>query len=157
LRSLPTPPIVIGHCFGGMITQLLVDRNLAAAAVALNVPPAPGRPLIDPENAPPRADPVVDYGSMHRAPLLLVSGGLDVRANKISARATPSRRKHAACWRAGSIARLRRLGDAGCDEGWNRVKVGSHVFATMAVFRATEARGEDQDERAACGGGHGPG
>ena len=35
-----TPPIVIGHSFGGFFAQLLAYRNLCVAAVALN-PTAP--------------------------------------------------------------------------------------------------------------------
>lgn len=40
IRSLPEPPIIMGHSYGGLITQLLVDRGLAAAGVAIDsVPP----------------------------------------------------------------------------------------------------------------------
>lgn len=40
IQALPEKPIVIGHSFGGLITQLLVNRGLAAAAVAVHsVPP----------------------------------------------------------------------------------------------------------------------
>lgn len=40
LRALPEKPIVIGHSFGGLLTQLMVQRDLAAAAVAIDsVPP----------------------------------------------------------------------------------------------------------------------
>ena len=35
IRGLDRPPIVIGHSFGGLITQLLLDRGLASAGVAL--------------------------------------------------------------------------------------------------------------------------
>lgn len=34
IAKLPEKPILIGHSFGGLITQLLVQRGLAAAAVA---------------------------------------------------------------------------------------------------------------------------
>ncbi|NQX54049.1 alpha/beta hydrolase [Pedobacter panaciterrae] len=34
ISKLPEKPIIIGHSFGGLITQLLVQRGLAAAAVA---------------------------------------------------------------------------------------------------------------------------
>jgi pimeloyl-ACP methyl ester carboxylesterase len=41
IRALPEKPIIIGHSFGGLLTQLLVQRDLAAAAVAIDfVPPA---------------------------------------------------------------------------------------------------------------------
>lgn len=36
LKALPERPIVIGHSFGGLLTQLLVQRDLAAAAVAID-------------------------------------------------------------------------------------------------------------------------
>lgn len=40
IRELPEKPIIIGHSFGGLLTQQMVKRNLAAAAVAISsVPP----------------------------------------------------------------------------------------------------------------------
>lgn len=40
IRRLEETPIVIGHSFGGLLTQLLVQRGAAAAAVAIDsVPP----------------------------------------------------------------------------------------------------------------------
>jgi pimeloyl-ACP methyl ester carboxylesterase len=36
IRKLERPPIVIGHSFGGLYAQLLLDRGLGAAGVALN-------------------------------------------------------------------------------------------------------------------------
>jgi pimeloyl-ACP methyl ester carboxylesterase len=40
IRSLPERPIIIGHSYGGLITQLLIDRGLGAAGVAIDsVPP----------------------------------------------------------------------------------------------------------------------
>lgn len=40
IKTLPEKPIVIGHSFGGLITQVLLNRGLAAAAVAVHsVPP----------------------------------------------------------------------------------------------------------------------
>jgi pimeloyl-ACP methyl ester carboxylesterase len=35
VRALPEPPIVIGHSMGGLITQLLLDRGLGVAGVAI--------------------------------------------------------------------------------------------------------------------------
>src|SRR5947208_5446345 len=35
IRRLDQPPIIIGHSFGGLYTQLLMDRGLGAAGVAL--------------------------------------------------------------------------------------------------------------------------
>jgi pimeloyl-ACP methyl ester carboxylesterase len=40
IRSLPEPPIIMGHSYGGLITQLLIDRGLGVAGVAIDsVPP----------------------------------------------------------------------------------------------------------------------
>jgi non-heme chloroperoxidase len=36
IRGLDTPPIIMGHSFGGLITQLLLDRGLGASAVAIS-------------------------------------------------------------------------------------------------------------------------
>lgn len=39
-KGLPEKPIIIGHSLGGLITQILLNRGLAAAAVAIHsVPP----------------------------------------------------------------------------------------------------------------------
>jgi pimeloyl-ACP methyl ester carboxylesterase len=35
IRGLDRPPIIIGHSFGGLFTQLLLDRGLGAAGVAI--------------------------------------------------------------------------------------------------------------------------
>lgn len=40
IKSLPEKPIVIGHSYGGLLTQLMVNEGLAAAGVAIHsVPP----------------------------------------------------------------------------------------------------------------------
>jgi len=40
IRSLPEPPIIMGHSYGGLITQLLIDKGLGVAGVAIDsVPP----------------------------------------------------------------------------------------------------------------------
>jgi pimeloyl-ACP methyl ester carboxylesterase len=40
IRALPEPPVIIGHSYGGLITQLLLDRGLGSAGVAIDsVPP----------------------------------------------------------------------------------------------------------------------
>jgi pimeloyl-ACP methyl ester carboxylesterase len=36
IRDLDMPPIIIGHSFGGTLTQLLLDRGLGAAAVVID-------------------------------------------------------------------------------------------------------------------------
>jgi pimeloyl-ACP methyl ester carboxylesterase len=42
IRSLDQPPIVMGHSFGGAITQILLDRGLGAAGVAIDSAPIKG-------------------------------------------------------------------------------------------------------------------
>ncbi len=44
IQQLPEPPILIGHSFGGLVTQVLLDRGLGAAGVALD--PAPPRGIL---------------------------------------------------------------------------------------------------------------
>jgi pimeloyl-ACP methyl ester carboxylesterase len=36
IRGLDTPPVIMGHSFGGLVTELLLDRGLGAAGVALS-------------------------------------------------------------------------------------------------------------------------
>src|SRR5262245_55908111 len=40
--ALDTPPILIGHSFGGLIVELLLDRGLARAGVAMSPAPPKG-------------------------------------------------------------------------------------------------------------------
>lgn len=42
MATLPEPPIVIGHSFGGLIAQILLGRNLASACIALDPAPIKG-------------------------------------------------------------------------------------------------------------------
>src|ERR1700735_4658998 len=42
IRGLETPPVVIGHSFGGLIAQRLLGQDLAAAAVAIDAAPIKG-------------------------------------------------------------------------------------------------------------------
>jgi len=42
VRELPRPPILIGHSFGGLIVQVLLDRGLGAAGVAIDPAPVKG-------------------------------------------------------------------------------------------------------------------
>jgi pimeloyl-ACP methyl ester carboxylesterase len=42
IRELDRPPIIIGHSFGGLTTQLLLDRGLGAAGVAIGTAPPKG-------------------------------------------------------------------------------------------------------------------
>ncbi|MGK5441680.1 alpha/beta hydrolase [Micromonospora sp. URMC 105] len=40
VRELPNPPLIMGHSFGGLVAQVLLDRKLGAAGVAI-APSAP--------------------------------------------------------------------------------------------------------------------
>lgn len=42
IKKLPEPPILIGHSFGGLIVQLLLDRGLGRAGVAIDAAPPRG-------------------------------------------------------------------------------------------------------------------
>jgi pimeloyl-ACP methyl ester carboxylesterase len=42
IRGLDRPPIIIGHSFGGLVTELLLDRGLGVAGVALSPAPVKG-------------------------------------------------------------------------------------------------------------------
>lgn len=42
VRPLDRPPILIGHSFGGLIVQILLDRGLGAAGVAIDPAPVKG-------------------------------------------------------------------------------------------------------------------
>lgn len=42
IEALPTPPILIGHSFGGLFVQLLLDRGLGAVGVAISPAPFKG-------------------------------------------------------------------------------------------------------------------
>jgi len=42
IAGLPEPPIVIGHSFGGLLTQILLGRGIAAAGIAIDPAPIKG-------------------------------------------------------------------------------------------------------------------
>jgi non-heme chloroperoxidase len=42
IATLPEPPIVIGHSFGGLIAQIILGRGIAAAGVAIDPAPIKG-------------------------------------------------------------------------------------------------------------------
>jgi alpha-beta hydrolase superfamily lysophospholipase len=42
VAELDRPPVIIGHCYGGAFTQVLLDRGLGAAGVALGATPTRG-------------------------------------------------------------------------------------------------------------------
>src|SRR5260370_17031600 len=42
IRDLETPPIIIGYGFGGLVTQILLDRGWGAAGVGIASAPVKG-------------------------------------------------------------------------------------------------------------------
>lgn len=42
IRGLPEPPVLIGHSYGGLFVELLLDRGLGRAGVAMSPAPAKG-------------------------------------------------------------------------------------------------------------------
>jgi non-heme chloroperoxidase len=46
IRSLPDTPIIMGHSFGGVLTQMLADRDLGAAYVGVAPGPPAGVPTL---------------------------------------------------------------------------------------------------------------
>lgn len=48
IRGLDRPPIIIGHSFGGLVTQLLLDRGLGVAGVAIGTATPKGVLLLPP-------------------------------------------------------------------------------------------------------------
>ena len=48
IEGLPSQPIIMGHSFGGLIAQLLLDRKLGAAGVGLSPAPPKGIYLLPP-------------------------------------------------------------------------------------------------------------
>src|SRR5262245_55423070 len=46
INELDTPPVLIGHSFGGLIVELLLDRGLGQAGVAMSPAPPTGIPVL---------------------------------------------------------------------------------------------------------------
>jgi pimeloyl-ACP methyl ester carboxylesterase len=44
IRAMSNPPVIVGHGFGGLFTQLLLDRGVGAAGVAISPVPPTGTP-----------------------------------------------------------------------------------------------------------------
>lgn len=42
IRRLPAPPVILGHSFGGLFAQMLLDRGLGRAGLAVNPAPIGG-------------------------------------------------------------------------------------------------------------------
>src|SRR6266511_2774876 len=90
IRGLDRKPAIIGHSFGGLLTQILAGRGLAAVSVAID--PAPfrgvlplpisalksGSPVLGTTaNLNPWTEAKVDTANPGRGPLLIISGERD--------------------------------------------------------------------------------
>ncbi len=65
VRAQPEPPILIGHSFGGLFVQMLLDRGLGSAGVAID--PAPPKGVFPSVNALKAAFPVVStWGAQNK-------------------------------------------------------------------------------------------
>jgi pimeloyl-ACP methyl ester carboxylesterase len=42
VKSMATPPLLVGHSFGGLVVQMLLDRGVGRAGVAINTAPTKG-------------------------------------------------------------------------------------------------------------------
>jgi alpha-beta hydrolase superfamily lysophospholipase len=132
LLTVPQPPILIGHCYGGVIVQLLVDRGHCAAGIALNPPPSAERRnrarvfggggiKLGSAKQGRRTDATaVDYRTSSRAPLLLVGGGADRSVPPESVEATVRR-----YWKSDAVTGYLKYPD-GCHHtlrapGWEHV------------------------------------
>lgn len=77
IRELDRPPIIMGHSFGGLMTQILLDRGFGAAGVAIDSAPVKGI-LVLPWSSIRVALPALsNLANDTRAPLLLIAGGRD--------------------------------------------------------------------------------
>jgi pimeloyl-ACP methyl ester carboxylesterase len=46
IRKLDAPPIIMGHSFGGLITQMLIDRGLGSAGILIDSAQTAGVPVL---------------------------------------------------------------------------------------------------------------
>jgi alpha-beta hydrolase superfamily lysophospholipase len=90
IRGLERPPFIMGHSFGGVLTQILLDHGLGAAGVAIDSVPAevderyhvaaPGSWIwggVLANLTPGHHDTWVNFSNDERAPLLFIAGGAD--------------------------------------------------------------------------------
>jgi len=70
VRELDEPPIIMGHSFGGLITQLLLDRGLGAAGVAIHPGPIKGVVILPPSQLKSAWPALKNPANRHRAVML---------------------------------------------------------------------------------------
>ena len=70
IRELDSPPIIMGHSFGGLVTQLLLDRGLGAAGVAIDPASPKGVLAVPPSSVRVASVALRNPANRHRAQML---------------------------------------------------------------------------------------
>jgi pimeloyl-ACP methyl ester carboxylesterase len=70
VRELDQPPIIMGHSFGGLVTQILLDRELGAAGVAVDPAPPKGIYVTPPSSLIVASAALRNPANRHRAVML---------------------------------------------------------------------------------------
>jgi non-heme chloroperoxidase len=70
IRELDSPPIIMGHSFGGLVTQLLLDRGLGAAGVAIHPASPKGVLAVPPSSVRVASVALRNPANRHRAQML---------------------------------------------------------------------------------------
>lgn len=70
VRDLDRPPIIMGHSFGGLVTQILLDRGLGAAGVAVDPAPPKGVLVVPPASVRVASVALSNPANRHRAVML---------------------------------------------------------------------------------------
>src|SRR4051812_15705394 len=70
IRGLDRPPIIMGHSFGGLVTQILLDRGLGAAGVAIDPAPPKGILVTPPSSLRVASVALRNPANRHRAQML---------------------------------------------------------------------------------------
>ncbi len=77
IRALPENPLIVGHSFGGLIVQLLLDRGLGAAGVAIDPGPIAGV-IADPVSLGAALPPILRWNGWN-TPFLITPEGFNAR------------------------------------------------------------------------------
>src|SRR5687768_11105760 len=67
IGGLDQPPIIMGHSFGGALTQILLDHGFGAAGVAIDSVPAEGIKVVPPSQIKASFPVLKDPANRHRA------------------------------------------------------------------------------------------
>ena len=70
IRELERPPIIMGHSFGGLVTQLLLDRGVGAAGVAIHPASPKGVLIVPPSSVRVASVALRNPANRHRAQML---------------------------------------------------------------------------------------